>query len=41
MICLPEMEMMWAKTFNQLNDFIREHEKSKIQLEAQKQQFMQ
>lgn len=41
MICLPEMEMMRHKAFNQLDDFIREHEKSKMQLEAQKQQLMQ
>ncbi|KAH0751102.1 hypothetical protein KY290_030334 [Solanum tuberosum] len=36
-----EMEMMRDKAFNQLHDFIREHEKSKMQLEAQKQQLMQ
>lgn len=41
MIYLPEMEMMRDKAFNQLHDFIREHEKSKMQLEAQKQQLMQ
>ncbi|CAN4098834.1 unnamed protein product [Withania somnifera] len=35
-----EMEMMWDKAFNQLHDVIREHEKSKMQLEARKQQLM-
>ncbi|XP_055831162.1 factor of DNA methylation 4-like isoform X2 [Solanum dulcamara] len=35
-----EMEMMRDKAFNQLHDFIREHEKSKMQLEAQKKQLM-
>lgn len=35
-----EMEKMRDKAFNQLRDFIREHEKSKIQLEAQKIQLM-
>lgn len=40
MICLLEMEMMRYKAFNQLHDFIREHEKSKMQLEAQKKQLM-
>ena len=33
--------MMRHKAFNQLDDFIREHEKSKMKLEAQKQQLMQ
>ncbi|XP_004242072.3 factor of DNA methylation 4-like [Solanum lycopersicum] len=36
-----EMEMMRHKAFHQLDDVIREHEKSKMQLEAQKQQLMQ
>lgn len=33
--------MMRHKAFHQLDDVIREHEKSKMQLEAQKQQLMQ
>lgn len=40
MICLLEMEMMRRKAFDQLHDVVREHEKSKAQLEAQKQQLM-
>ncbi|PHT46751.1 hypothetical protein CQW23_15909 [Capsicum baccatum] len=35
-----EMEMMRRKAFDQLHDVVREHEKSKAQLEAQKQQLM-
>ncbi|KAJ8559528.1 hypothetical protein K7X08_003586 [Anisodus acutangulus] len=35
-----EMEMMRDKAFNQLRDVIREHEESKLQLEAQKQKLM-
>ncbi|MCD7457546.1 hypothetical protein HAX54_035385, partial [Datura stramonium] len=35
-----EMEMMRDKAFNQLHDVICEHEKSKMQLEARKQQLI-
>ncbi|MCD7447676.1 hypothetical protein HAX54_032869 [Datura stramonium] len=35
-----ELKMMWDKASNQLHNVVREHEKSKMQLEARKQQLM-